>query len=328
MSPWASLAACGNQLKQLNPGRWLARCTKDTRLRSSSLKEDSTRALSIDDVVGYMDELGVEHISRAPSATTTPTPIKCILFLLKTGDPLLVIINDSARITESELSRYLDVPKSHVTLAPQDRLIDICGYAAGHVPPFGHRKSLRTIVDLDVASQEYICFGSEDEYVISAAELVRASHAEVAGISIARTSAIVHLKASETTTTTTTTQAGYITEAAQLRPFPWTVGSRTVQLNGIISQKRSIAKLLTFINLSPLGAESAAYLGRPWCHPETKIPADVQLILGKTLERRLGRERAIELFKSLRVGQIVAVTGRPPSHVPTTLGIHGSGDER
>jgi hypothetical protein len=38
---------------------------------------------------------------------------------------------------------------------------------------------------------------------------------------------------------------------------------------------------------------------------------EVQLILGKTLERRLGGDAAARLFKSLRVGDCVRVTGRP-----------------
>lgn len=47
----------------------------------------------------------------------------------------------------------------------------------------------------------------------------------------------------------------------------------------------------------------------------------MQLILGKTLERRLGREAAVRLFKSLRVGQAVEVTGRPQAHPDPAAGM-------
>jgi hypothetical protein len=47
---------------------------------------------------------------------------------------------------------------------------------------------------------------------------------------------------------------------------------------------------------------------------DTSEPCEVQLILGKTLERRLGRAPAAKLFKALKIGQIVKVTGKPRSH--------------
>jgi hypothetical protein len=60
---------------------------------------------------------------------------------------------------------------------------------------------------------------------------------------------------------------------------------------------------------------NSAFVRRIWSHPETSEPCEVQLILGKTLERRLGRASATELFKSLKIGQVVKVTGKPQPHV-------------
>jgi hypothetical protein len=39
-----------------------------------------------------------------------------------------------------------------------------------------------------------------------------------------------------------------------------------------------------------------------WRHPERGGPAEVQVIVGKTVERALGREGAVALMDALKVG--------------------------
>lgn len=119
-------------------------------------------------------------------------------------------------------------------------------------------------------------------------------------------------------------RAAAVASAAAL-PQPWPagagVGEVQVTLEGVVAHKRKIARLLLFANLVPLSAladssisspaaangsgqgsgsgsgtnsnggspSMASYMRRLWRHPDTQAACEVQLILGKTLERRLGR---------------------------------------
>lgn len=53
------------------------------------------------------------------------------------------------------------------------------------------------------------------------------------------------------------------------------------------------------------------YLRKLWSHPVTGLPCELQLILGKTLEKQLGPTAASALFKSLKAGQRLWVKGVP-----------------
>lgn len=65
-----------------------------------------------------------------------------------------------------------------------------------------------------------------------------------------------------------------------------------------------IAKLLQFVVVVPEDVPAlppgnqAAYLRRLWCHPDQGTPCEVQLIMGKTLERNL----------------VSGLTGKVPQH--------------
>lgn len=175
----------------------------------------------------------------------------------------------------------------------------------GTVPPFGHSRQLPVLVDSAITAYAtcYAGAGSEDaEIFLEVPELLQASAATVADVSKPGAAAA---------------EAG---EAAPLRqqaaaaaaalPLPWQPGQEQVELLGVIAHRRKIAKLLLFANLVPLGGSVAggfdggaepasavapaargtsAFLRRLWRHPVTGAPCEVQLIMGQTLERRLGR---------------------------------------
>jgi hypothetical protein len=70
----------------------------------------------------------------------------------------------------------------------------------------------------------------------------------------------------------------------------------------------------------------AAYVRRLWRHPDDGGAAEVQLIIGKTVERALGRDAAIALMDSTKVGCVVAITGRVQPH-PAGRGGDGQGGQ-
>jgi hypothetical protein len=83
---------------------------------------------------------------------------------------------------------------------------------------------------------------------------------------------------------------------------PLPAGGRTLMLASLVPE-----------NVPPLPAGGrATYMRRLWRHPEhAGAVCEVQLILGKTLERSLGRDSAIALMDSVRVGAIISLRGRP-----------------
>lgn len=186
-----------------------------------------------------------------------------------------------------------------------------CCAAVGNVPPFGHRCRLPVIVDSSVEGYAscYAGGGSDSaEIFIAVPELLRASAATVADISrpteAAAAAAAQDLRRQEQRAV-----------AAAALPLPWQAGQELVELEGVVANRRKIARLLLFANLVPLGMGAnpgqqpgeagagaagaapaaaaapgtAAFLRRLWRHPDTGAPCEVQLIMGKTLERRLGR---------------------------------------
>lgn len=178
--------------------------------------------------------------------------------------------------------------------------------AVGTVPPFGHRRQLPVLVDAAITAYAtcYAGGGSENaEIFLSVPELLRASAATVADVSKPGAAAPAGEEAAA--------QRQRAAAAAAALPMPWQPGQEEVELLGVVAHRRKIAKLLLFANLVPLdtggmgdGADgnagaaeapppaahgTAAFLRRLWRHPGTGAPCEVQLIMGKTLERRLGR---------------------------------------
>jgi hypothetical protein len=91
-------------------------------------------------------------------------------------------------------------------------------------------------------------------------------------------------------------------------PLPWPPGSDVVRLVGVVALRRRVAKLLLFATVVPEyvpvlpPAGRAAYLRRLWRHPGDGDAAEVQLIVGKTVERAVGREGAVALMDAVKVG--------------------------
>ncbi|KAL4436993.1 hypothetical protein ABPG75_004132 [Micractinium tetrahymenae] len=258
---------------------------------------------------------------------------------------MVVVLPLEARADEKRLAALLHTGRNQVRLAPAGSLVQLCGYTVGNVPPFGHRRRLPVLVDSAVATYAtcYAGGGSDEaEIFLTVPELLRASASTVADISKPSEPAGAAAAAAEEAMTA----QQQVAAAAAALPLPWRAGQEQVELCGVIAHRRKIAKLLMFANLVPFEAASpagggdssrdpassaapapaqapappaahgtAAFLRRLWRHPETGAPCEVQLIMGKTLELRLGSEGAAELLRSIRTGQYVRVTGRVQEHL-------------
>jgi prolyl-tRNA editing enzyme YbaK/EbsC (Cys-tRNA(Pro) deacylase) len=84
---------------------------------------------------------------------------KTLLFLIdKPGAehtasmPVIVISHGERRVDRKRLARHFAVSNGRVRLAAADVVLELLGYPAGGVPPFGHRTRLPCILDASMVA--------------------------------------------------------------------------------------------------------------------------------------------------------------------------------
>ncbi len=85
--------------------------------------------------------------------------IKTLLFMIerpdrRTSQPVVVISNGERRVDKKLLADHFGVSKRRVTLASAAVVLDLLGYPAGGVPPFGHRTQLPVLLDAAIGDVE------------------------------------------------------------------------------------------------------------------------------------------------------------------------------
>jgi prolyl-tRNA editing enzyme YbaK/EbsC (Cys-tRNA(Pro) deacylase) len=85
--------------------------------------------------------------------TTVPTIVKSLLFLAD-GEPLLVLVAGDRRVDARRLAGEAGTRK--VRMARPDECIEIAGHAVGGVPPLGHRRPIRTLLDRHLLDHETV----------------------------------------------------------------------------------------------------------------------------------------------------------------------------
>lgn len=104
--------------------------------------------------------LTVGDAAKALSVSTDQI-IKSLVFHVN-KEPILVINNGLARIDRKRLAAYLGVGRKKVKFASPDTAFELTGYVVGSLPPFGHKQSLRTLVDSAVTAEDVIYGGGGD----------------------------------------------------------------------------------------------------------------------------------------------------------------------
>jgi Cys-tRNA(Pro) deacylase len=111
--------------------------------------------------------------------------IKSLVFRVY-DQPLLVITNGCSRVDRRKLAAYLQVGRKQVKFASPEQALEITGFMVGSMPPFGHLRKLRTIVDESVKRFEEIFGGggSIDAMMrLRVADLLAVTGAELADLS-------------------------------------------------------------------------------------------------------------------------------------------------
>lgn len=104
--------------------------------------------------------LTVGDAAKALSVSTEQI-IKSLVFHVN-NNPILVINNGLARVDRKRLAAYLNVGRKKVKFASPDTAFALTGYVVGSMPPFGHRQTLRTLVDTSVTAMDTIYGGGGD----------------------------------------------------------------------------------------------------------------------------------------------------------------------
>lgn len=118
--------------------------------------------------------------AAAALGVATGQIIKSLLFLVK-EQPVLVIASGDTVVDRRPLADRFGVGKKQVKLADPETVLQLTGYPAGGVPPFGQPVLLPTLLDKGVLAWDAIYGGGGDDHTllrISPMELARITKAE------------------------------------------------------------------------------------------------------------------------------------------------------
>lgn len=91
--------------------------------------------------------------------------VKSVLFLAD-GVPILVVASGLTRIDYKKLADYLGVSRRRLKLADNEQVLEWLGYPVGAVPPFGHKRPIRTVVETAVYDQTSIYGGGGEIHAL------------------------------------------------------------------------------------------------------------------------------------------------------------------
>jgi prolyl-tRNA editing enzyme YbaK/EbsC (Cys-tRNA(Pro) deacylase) len=151
-----------------------------------------TDPLTPTDLAAYIAAHGIAA-EIVPMAVETPTVpaaaaalgvepgqiIKSLLFLVR-DRPVLVIASGETKVDRGVVAGRYGVGKKQVKLADAATVLQLTGYPAGGVPPFGHPQPLHTLLDRAVAAWEVVYGGGGDDHTllrIAPGELARVTGA-------------------------------------------------------------------------------------------------------------------------------------------------------
>ena len=107
--------------------------------------------------------------------------VKTLLFLIN-QKPLAAVTCGTARVDRRAIAARFEVGRKRVKLASPTQVLEITGYPAGALPPFGHLHPVPTLLDRRVLSHTtvYAGGGAEDALVrLSPQDIARHTQAEV-----------------------------------------------------------------------------------------------------------------------------------------------------
>lgn len=144
-------------------------------------------ALGVEDLRRFLRERGVEAEivevgeawSSAAAAGSLGVPLdavaKTVVFVGDGGEPVLVVLPGGRRVDQRGLARALGYRR--LRLARREEVLGATGYEPGAVPPVGHARRVRVVVDRALLSREWVYAGGG-----SPRHLLRIRPADIVGL--------------------------------------------------------------------------------------------------------------------------------------------------
>lgn len=111
-------------------------------------------------LIGGLGDTPTVPAAAAALGVETDQIIKTLLFLVERQEegqakqnsrqPVVVISYGERRVDKGRLAALWGASKKRVTLAPAEVVLVLLGFAAGGVPPFGHRTRLPLLIDAGI----------------------------------------------------------------------------------------------------------------------------------------------------------------------------------
>lgn len=153
---------------------------------SSALLSDFLRENSISAEMQSLPDSTSTVADAANALGVTPDHIVKSVLLVADSVPVLVIACGTSRIDTKAVASHLGVSKKRVKLADPVTVREVTGFDVGGVPPFGHKSSIRTLIDNRVLSLSWVYAGggvSNKVLKLSIADILRATGAEPVNLS-------------------------------------------------------------------------------------------------------------------------------------------------
>jgi prolyl-tRNA editing enzyme YbaK/EbsC (Cys-tRNA(Pro) deacylase) len=128
----------------------------------------------------------VESAARAVNAEYDQI-VKTLVFTIR-DQALAAIACGTAPVSRRKIAAHYGVGRKRVKLASADQVLEITGYPAGAVPPFGHKTTLPTLLDPRVLeyAEVYAGGGAENALVrLKSADILHITSAEIKDLRVA-----------------------------------------------------------------------------------------------------------------------------------------------
>jgi Cys-tRNA(Pro)/Cys-tRNA(Cys) deacylase len=132
-------------------------------------------------------EKGAANVARALGYKERQM-VKTLIFETDKGERVLVMLGGDQNAISGQLKRALG--SRNIRLADPEAVIAVTGYRIGSIPPFHWQPDgFRSFIDDSLMSEEVLGVGAGqwgEEIIISPANLVKASHAQVVRLTTAQ----------------------------------------------------------------------------------------------------------------------------------------------
>jgi len=153
---------------------------ENSQLSSADLQRFITQH-QIDATILPLDEHTLTVPDAARALNVAPEQIiKSLVFVVR-EQPVLVINNGPERLDPRRLAAHFGVNRKKIKFVTPEHALEITGYVVGSMPPFGHRRTLPTVIAPEVAAQDVVFGGGGDVNAmmrLATAELFRVTQGE------------------------------------------------------------------------------------------------------------------------------------------------------